>query len=232
MTVSTTVKTQAIFNHDIFNIFIMSIITLLAFAYIIQNPVYKTFDTSPDKSSFNSTNSDSNLFSNHSLFNLIWFIFASYMVIDTIWIFVIPHCVAAKSPYAVLFHHLASGGLTVLILASDSHFEWFLPAMLLLEVNTVCLASRRQLSKSSWSYYIADKLFHISWYICRCLWLPRLTYLIIYEWLNYSVTLGTYLNLLCLAPLLMTSLTLLSFLWTYEMLVKNLMTREASSKTN
>lgn len=239
MTVSATEKTHAIFNHDVFNMFIMSIVTLLAFAYIIQNPVYNTFDSSlntlHDKTSnvSNINSNSSQLLSNHNLFDLIWLIFASYMTIDTIWIFVIPHCVAAKSPNAVIFHHLASGMLTVLILTSHSHFNWFLPAMLLLEINTVCLAGRRQLPKTSWLYHVTDNLFHISWYICRCVWLPYLTYLIIYEWLNYSANvLGTYVNVLCMAPLLMISLTVLSWQWTYEMVVKNLLAREASSSSS
>ena len=233
MTVSATEKTHAIFNHDIFNIFIMSIITLLAFIYIIQNPVYNTFDSSLN--TLNDKTSDinitsSSLLSNHSLFDLIWLIFASYLTIDTVWIFVIPHCVAAKSPNAVIFHHFASGTLTVSILTSPSHFNWFLPAMLLLEINTVCLAGRRQLPKTSWLHSVTNKLFYISWYICRCLWLPYLTYLIIYEWFNYSATvLGSYVNVLGMAPLLMIFLTVLSWQWTYEMVMKNLMDREATT---
>ena len=222
MTVSQTTRTQAIFYHDVFNIVFMTLvsvtsISLLSFTdhKVEDGRLFGIISMSHVLKDLHFVNSCYSF--------LLNFIF-SYMIIDTLWIVFIPHCVAAKSPTVVIVHHIVSFGLFIVIKMADHKHQWYSPALFILESNTVLLASRRQLSKTNFTslHYIADKLFYVSWYFCRCLWLPFIIYVLYLDWME----LPTIINRQFFGIIFLGLLAILSFQWTYEMIMKNLMSKE------
>jgi hypothetical protein len=96
------------------------------------------------------------------------------------------------------------------------------------EINTFFIVLRRQLQlyPKSFVYQICNIMFYVTWIVLKLLLFPFLSYLFLKEYVIYSSEVANYVNLTMIAPVLMVSLTGLSYKWTYDMLSKILTNKQ------
>eukprot|EP01036_Dinobryon_divergens_P029853 gene29853-39017_t len=152
------------------------------------------------------------------LFKLSLYLFIAYVVFDTFWVVLIPSCVLSN-PTSILFHHLVTLVMT-LVPFVHQQFGWHFGACILVEVNTFFLTLRRNLSRGTAAYAISDILFYVSWVVLRLVLFPWLTLFYIREYIRFSTHAQTYFNLVLITPCLQTIVTMMSFMWTVDMLKK------------
>ena len=206
--ITESLKASAIWIHDIFNIITLSCVSILTFIYLIKYTQLELIGTNSKMAT-----------NGHEDFIIIYYLFSTYLLVDMIWIIVIPYSVASKNSSAIIFHHLVTAGLVSLPMF-DSRYEWHMVLSLVVEANTVFLALRRNTSIGSITHKISDILFYITWLFLRLLLFPLLCVLFTYEW--YYRYLNTYIlfNIILLAPILMACLTAMSVFWTVEIYIK------------
>ena len=214
MVLSDQVRKKAVLYHDLVNIIVLSVVFILSVIYLLEFTEWNNILTTNILAQ-----------SGNYLFTFIYNIFSSYMVFDTLLIYFYPYCVATKEPNIIILHHIIVLLLITMPLL-DSRYQWHMIASLLVESNTVLLACRRNCMRNTILHTLITILFYISWVLFRLLYFPLLLYLYTYEWYLRSIYVGTGLNFLGFAPILMVVLTLLSCMWTYEMVAKGLMARE------
>ena len=214
MAVSDRLRTKAVLYHDLVNIIVLSVVFTLSVIYLLKYTEWNNILTTNILGQ-----------SGSYLFTLIYSIFSSYMVFDTLLIYFYPYCVATKEPNIIILHHIIVLLLIIMPLL-DNRYQWHMIASLLVESNTVLLACRRNCVRNTILHTLITILFYISWVLFRLLYFPLLLFLYTHEWYIRSIHVGTSLNFLGFAPVLMAVLTMLSCMWTYEMVAKGLMARE------
>ena len=202
------VKFDPVFVHDVFNIFAILGIILLDFQYLYHATDWNKIGTS-----------DLGGDHTHMGYTLLS-TFSVYMLIDTIWIAVQPKCVLSD-PKALIIHHIASF-VFLSIPFIEQQFQWHGALNLFVEVNTLFLILRRQAAPSSLLYTILDYCFLSTWIFLRLVIFPTLVVFFTYEHSRFTRdhSNGSWINIMLLAPILQSILTLLGFKWTYDMLIK------------
>lgn len=201
-------NTDPVLQHDIFNIISIFIIIMLDFQYLC-------YATEIDKIG---THEIGNNYS--YMGNLLISTFSIYMLVDTLWIAIQPKCVLSN-PVALIVHHIASF-LFLSIPYFESQFLWHAAITLFVEVNTFLLIVRRRAPLNSLIYSILDYSFLLTWMTLRLVVFPILVVFFAYEYIRftYDHKNGNCFNIMLLAPLLQSILTLLGFKWTFDMVRK------------
>ena len=199
---------DAVFVHDMFNIFAILGIIVLDFQYLYYATEWSKIGTSSLGSDYNQMG-----------FNLLS-TFSIYMLIDTIWIALQPKCVLSN-PTALIVHHIASF-VFLSVPFFEKQFQWHGALNLFVEVNTFFLILRRQASPKSLIYNIFDYCFLSTWIFLRLVIFPVLVVFFSYEYRRFTQydSEGVWWNIMLLAPILQSILTLLGFKWTYDMSIK------------
>lgn len=197
-----------VFIHDIFNIFSILVIIFLDFRYLHHATDWEKIGTSV-------------LGGDHyQMGHILLSTFSVYMLIDTIWIAVQPKCVLSN-PTALIIHHVASF-VFLSIPFFEEQFQWHGALNLFVEVNTLFLILRRQAAPASSLYTFLDHCFLATWILLRLIIFPTIVVFFSYEYIRFTRdhSGGNWFNIMLLAPILQSILTLLGFKWTYDMAVK------------
>lgn len=192
--------------HDRFNIVCLTLVTLVDLIYLRQTT---------DLELIGSETIGNN---DRHLSGILIAGFGCYLAVDVIWVLLIPKCVMS-SPENIVAHHLLS--LVGLFLSlTIPQFSWHTALILLVETNTLFLTIRRNAQKDSVVHFITNVLFYVTWVVLRLIFFPVMVVFLCQEYARYSASVGTYVNVVLLAPILQGALTAMSYMWTYEMLVK------------
>lgn len=161
------------------------------------------------------------------LFEGYYLLFQTYVVVDTVWISVVPGSTTTH-PLPIIIHHVLTFifALTPLV---DKQFAWHMAVTLLVEVNTLLLTLKRNVSSSSLVFKVINLLFYVTWISLRLVCFPILVVFFYQEWRRYSESIGTSFNFIMLAPIFQFLITALSFKWTYDMVMKQLFGRKKRS---
>jgi hypothetical protein len=89
------------------------------------------------------------------------FIFLFYIIVDCLWVVVIPNCVA--SPQTIIFHHIVTAAGLSLNLSLPFEFATITALGGLIEINTFLLIFRRNMKSNQFINY----LFFFSWVLIR-----------------------------------------------------------------
>jgi hypothetical protein len=194
--------------HDRFNLVVLGVMVIIDTIYLYQTTVWEQIWT---PTSLGSQHDD--------LFQIFYVIFLSYLVVDSIWIFVLPQSVVSN-PEGIVLHHLVCIPLT-LVPWFFRQYSWYMLFALSSEINTFLTILRRQLSFGTLSYSICNALFYLTWIILRLILFTLLCFLYFLEYLAISEVIGSYLNLTVCAPICQTAITLLNWKWTYDLVKKS-----------
>lgn len=184
-------NSQQILTHDIFN--------LLALAFFVVGDVYYLHEAT-DLSKFGTKLMGAD---HVPLFAFVMKSFALYLVVDMIWIILVPKSVQAQ-PWILIVHHLVC--LSFMVLAFlDTRWSWHAMVILTAEINTFFLTIRRNVSRVGAIYTIANFMFYLTWFIVRIGIWTALAFYFCYEFEFVSQELGTYYNFWILGPILQVS---------------------------
>lgn len=182
------------YYHDIFNIFALILI-------VIVNSHYLYGIATGDKEASAKT-------------TLVFV--GSYMLLDSLYCFLIPSALPTNSPWLIIIHHMVT--------FAYSYFPWYhqeiygVPCAIeaMVEVNTIFNILRRNAEPGTFYRYMCENLFLISWAFFRIGVFPYMTYIICNEYYNYSVSIAhTFINFHLTAVIVQTILCLLGFHWTW-----------------
>lgn len=208
-------KNNDIFWHDIFNIPCTGIISFASTYYLFHFTNVSSIGT------------DTSIAPDGHDFFLYLYIFTSlYIFIDSLYILLIPTCVGTGTPKTIFFHHVLTMVLIALVYL-DTRYEWHATAALFCEWTTFFLSLRRNLVRETFLHGVVEFFFYLSWVFCRLLTFPIITFLSGLEWLYRAEVVGTKWNIILLAPIFFTILTFLSFMWTFQLLVKFVKTKNS-----
>eukprot|EP00522_Entomoneis_paludosa_P010999 CAMPEP_0172462736 /NCGR_PEP_ID=MMETSP1065-20121228/44778_1 /TAXON_ID=265537 /ORGANISM="Amphiprora paludosa, Strain CCMP125" /LENGTH=271 /DNA_ID=CAMNT_0013218479 /DNA_START=107 /DNA_END=922 /DNA_ORIENTATION=+ len=102
-----------------------------------------------------------------------WGLFVGYLLIDCLWVILIPECV--KIPKMIVQHHIV---VIIYMMAPIifPEYKWFMGALLSVELNTWFLIARRFVYKKKITIlsYPASLCFYASWIIIRCYFYPAI----------------------------------------------------------
>ena len=196
-------KNGNVFIHDLFNLISLIVIISNDVRYLCKATHWDHLGTS-------------DLGKAHvDLANTLLLLFFAYIVIDTVWIAIVPSCVLS-SPIALIVHHLLTF-LFLLVPYSVPQFHWHGAVSIFVEVNVFFLVSRRQFLQGSLLYKILDFFFHLTWFSFRLVVFPFLLVFYSYEYARYSRQLGgVWPNIVVIAPVLQVRQLLfysISILW-------------------
>jgi hypothetical protein len=192
--------------HDFFNVVALSILVTMNAGYLVQA-------TDMNKIGTDQIGSDHD----HTAVSVLG-TFAVYLIIDIIWIALVPKCVAS-SPVAILIHHIACLVLLAIPFV-ERQFMWHLSICLLVEINTLFLTLRRNLQQSTSLQVVCNAMFYISWILLRLVMLPILVVFFYFEYVRYSSSIRTFYNIAAFGVMGTAFITAMSFKWTLDMLWK------------
>jgi hypothetical protein len=192
--------------HDRFNLVAIGLIVIMDIAYLLAATEWSKMGTD-------------SLGDNHRAYSDALLLgFATYLVIDVGWVIWEPKCVAS-SPAAIIIHHVAC--LVMLCIPwLLPRFSWHMAANLLVEANTLFLTLRRNVAIGSTAHKVFDGLFYITWVALRLVFFPVMVVFFYHEYHRYSMAVGTYVNIVALAPPLEAFITAMGVKWTLDMALK------------
>lgn len=157
-----------------------------------------------------------------------WWTTFAYFILDMGWMLVLPDCV--KSPGVILKHHIATIGY-IMLPKFRPQVGWLMGACMIVEVNTWFLIARRALNKrgdrpfttgvplyKSLRCALISTCFYITWFGIRLIIYPGLLVVMVQEWLKLSAEVGTYLNLLIMAPVFQCAFIYLNVKWSIDLI--------------
>lgn len=208
---------EDIFVHDVYNIVALAIIGPLDLWYLWQATDVSKMGTAQ-------------LGEGHvDLAMTVLYIFLVYLLIDVVWIYMVPSCVQAK-PSVIICHHVCTLVL-VAIPILDNRWCWHGMIDLISEVNTLFLTIRRNLKLDGPSYKLVNFLFYATWIASRVFLFPALAIFFVDEYLLLSKELGSPVNIYIVGPVLQSLLVAFSYYWTYLMILKVAIPTPKSKKT-
>jgi hypothetical protein len=190
-------KCDKVFLHDMFNILSLIVIVYHDIQYLYLTTIWDhigTLELGREQKDLAST---------------LFFLFFIYIVVDTLWIAIIPSCVLS-SPMALIVHHLFTF-LFLLIPYYVAQFHWHGAISIFVEVNVLFLVSRRQFPQNTLMYRILDAVFLLTWFTFRLVVFPFLFFFYSYEYARYSEQLEgnwRWANIVLLAPALQVTYVL------------------------
>lgn len=204
------------FVHDIFNIISMAAILMLDFVYLYRCTNWQQVGT--------------NLLGaeQRPLFNTLWFVFMSYMVIDTVWVALFPRCAPAGAVSIIAHHVITIVYIMIPYLIPQMH--WHMGIVLLVEINTLLLTLRRNVPPKSLIHHLLHVFFLVSWGALRVVIFPAFTIFLYWEHTRYTSEVQTAVNGVLLGLLLQILLTGLGFKWTYDLVQKTFFVKDTKDK--
>lgn len=192
--------------HDRFNLVAIALIVIVDIAYLIAATEWSKMGT-------DALGENDRAYSDALLLG-----FAAYLVIDVIWVILEPKFVAS-SPAAIIIHHIAC--LVMLgIPWFLPQFSWHMAANLLVETNTLFLTLRRNVTIGSTAHKVFDGLFYLTWVALRLVFFPVMVVFFYNEYHRYSTAVGSFVNIVALAPPLEAFITAMGVKWTLDMTLK------------
>jgi len=152
------------------------------------------------------------LFGNIFGFDILFYLFLGYIILDLFWIILTPRSVG--SPSTIIFHHIISI-LGWFIQIYEPSLIFLTRLALLVEFNTWF-----NILKRYYKYDIIYTCFYITWFLFRVFLYPILFFLSYNQYILFINTTGTYFNIALPLILICSSLTSLNLLWTYQLVVK------------
>lgn len=149
---------------------------------------------------------------------ILLYAFSAYLLIDFIWVLIRPKCTVANSS-SILLHHVVTG----LLMSTPwkyKQFAWHLAISLSVEINTLFLTFRRHCSQGSLFHFLFNIGFYASWVGLRLILFPVLVVFYYHEYSRYSISINSYWNILGISFVTQGIITLLSFHWTIDLLLK------------
>jgi hypothetical protein len=216
-----------VWTHDVFNLISLAVMIPLILHYLY---LYSWQTLVPEWGMSGEQQSegvvDEQKLELEEKFYIFFVFFVTYLIIDTIVIYLYPFCVVS-SPKSLIFHHFLLLPLCV-VPFYHKRYHWHMILGLTTEINTFFIVLRRQLQlyPKSLVYQICNIMFYVTWIVLKLLLFPFLSYLFLKEYVIYSSEVANYVNLTMIAPVLMVSLTGLSYKWTYDMLSKILTNKQ------
>jgi len=199
-------KLLAIFLHDIFNVIVLSIISILNSVYLLL-VITNTYDY---------------IFIN--LFSIVLYSFIGYIIIDSLLIYNFPYCVISK-PRDLLLHH----GITFIICLSpiiEKAFEWHAGLALTVEIQTVFLTLNRLIEdKTTILYKFINTVFYALFILFRLFIFPMLTVYYYKTHQKYSIKCNSQFNIAITAVIGFSMITLMGFMWIYKFITKKCITK-------
>ena len=187
--------------HDIFNVIVLSIISLLNTTYLLLviTNIYDHIKI--------------------DLFPIVLYSFIGYIIIDSLLIYYFPTCIVSK-PRDLLLHH----GITFIICLSpmiEKYFEWHAGLALTVEIQTVFLTLNRLIvDKTTLFHKIINTLFYTLFVVFRIFIFPMLTVYYYIEHQKYSIKCNSQINIAITAVIGFFAITLMGFMWIYKFFTK------------
>lgn len=195
-------------THDQFNLVALTIISVLDVWYLACTTDLRLIGTDElgqDPVSY-------------PIFLALLLFFTLYICVDIVWIYLIPASVHGNQSTAVLVHHLVT--LVQLVIPwLNQNLSWHFAITLVVEINTLVLVCRRSVRQHSAAYQVLDLLFYATWIIFRLLLFPLLVLFCYSEYMRLAARSG-YLNSIAVSLVTMTILTVMSYKWTYDLIIK------------
>lgn len=193
----------AFFLHDMFNILCVSVVVILNFYYLSIATNVSLIGTSRIGEGFD------------KIFQFLWCFFNLYTLVDTIWVFLMPH-VASAGAMPIIIHHILTIASTVVPYILPQ-FQWHMGIVLTVELNTLLLTLRRNVPSNSNLFEFINILFLTSWVVLRLIIFPLIVVFFYFEYQRYSSEVGTFLNAFALGFLMQILLTAMGLKWTYDL---------------
>jgi hypothetical protein len=196
--------------HDTFNLIVLGGVVCLVLQYLIVATDWNLIGTA----------NLGNNYESRGIYAIISKTFLIYLVVDIIWIYLVPKSIIVK-PYEVIIHHIATIALVCLPIYSNQ-FEWHGAISMSVELQTLVQVLRRKFTKDSVGYKVMDIVFYALWFAYRLVLFPFLVVFFAYEYRRYSIEINSIYNPVAMASPLFLFLTIQGFIWTYKVLTKAL----------
>lgn len=153
---------------------------------------------------------------NDNLLEIQFYLFTLYLILDTIWVLILPQSVA--SPSTITRHHIVVLFGWVIPHFSDPSLSRWCSLGLLVEINTFFLIGRRFFKRT----VIMQIFFYATWIVLRVVIFPIILYSFIIEYMRLSVEepKGLLLDTRFFVLLVMIFLNILNFSWTWDLIFK------------
>ena len=192
-TIQSMEKNTNVLVHDLFNLISLVVIIIADVRYLYAATNWDHLGTSDLGKGY------------VDLANILLSLFFAYIIIDTVWIVVVPSCVLS-SPIALIVHHFLTF-LFLLVPYFVPQFHWHGAISIFVEINVFFLVFRRQFAQGSMIHKILDFFFQLTWFSFRLVVFPFLLVFYSLEYMRYSRELGgIWLNIVVIAPVLQVRL--------------------------
>lgn len=200
------VDKKQVFYHDVFNVFYLLFVIYVDSQYLCQS--FGAFGVPQAK---NEEEEMANV-------RLVLKVFSLYLVVDTLWVAVLPSCIPSK-PIEIIGHHC----VTLLYV----YFPWYyrefgVPCACdcLVEINTLCIVLRRNVPEGGILKKFFEIGFLLTWVFFRLVLFPYVLYSTFSQYLSYSAAVGSFRNVMVMGPVFQGVLTIMGLYWT-ALLVAN-----------
>ena len=204
-----------LFIHDMFNIVFLSIILIEVIIYLtrVDWTLLGTYEIG---------------YSQYDLTYIICGTFIGYLIIDVIWILLIPKAVPS-SPTSLIIHH-AFALFQIFAVATYPWLGLSAALSLLVEINTIFLVLKRNVRQVSFEFNICWFGFYSTWLLLRLIMYPILSYYFYTEYIRHSIVTNNYYNVVIAGPLGTAVLSVLSYKWSFDMVFKKKKPKSPSKK--
>lgn len=149
-----------------------------------------------------------------SAYALQYYVFLWYMVVDTLWLVILPNSVA--SPATIIAHHVVCLiGWNIPMMCENRYAE-VLSLGPLVEINTWLLIARRNYKDA----HLLNTFFHITWVGFRLIMYPIILIMFVGQYVEESREFETWIHVGLAVLLLMLGINLLNAKWSIDLFAK------------
>ena len=132
---------------------------------------------------------------------------------------VYPRSVA--SPTFVISHHIVClMGWMLIILSGEHKFVDVPSEILVVEINTWIMTSRRHVDSNGLLHRLLNATFYGSWVLIRNVFYPFKLVSLVLRYIDHSVEKGSYVNWTCSYVVVVAVLNALNTKWTFDLFFK------------
>ena len=183
-------------RHDLFNLLTLPFICGVNLLYLTTNALYIS----------------------DMLLWLQFYLFALYLILDTVWVVVRPQSVS--SPSTIISHHIVCLIGWIVPQMSDVYLSRWTSLGLVVEINTFFLIARRYFHRP----LFLQIMFYTTWILFRVIMFPIVLYYFSFKYVEYSVSShhgdGNYFNTGLFVLVTMIFLNILNFKWSWDLFFK------------
>ena len=203
-------------KHDRFNIYALTWICCVDFLYLALATDPSKFGTEQLGEGY------------YTLAMVLNFSFTLYLLVDLVWVWLQPDCVAS-APMGIIIHHIFCI-LLISIPWFHEQFSWHLAINTVIETNTLFLTLRRNTPMDTVAYKIYNVLFYACWISMRLVLYPILVVFFYNEYRRYSVSINQPYNVVAVSFILEFLITFMGFKWTFDMARKQFFGKKLAKK--